>query len=169
MLNKLIGTKFKVIAGYTTTDMRIAVERGEVDGICGFSYDTYEAANPDWLENKRIRFILQTGTVPNKNIPDVPLLSSYVKDPRDIEALKILSVNEDLGRPHMFPPGVPKYLVTALRRAFDATMKDSAFVADAEKVQIELGPLTGEELQGMVREVTTLDASLIARMKDVIR
>ena len=60
MLNMLIGTKFKVISGYTTTGMRYAVERGEVDGICGFSYDTYEAANPEWLQDNKIRFILQT-------------------------------------------------------------------------------------------------------------
>jgi tripartite-type tricarboxylate transporter receptor subunit TctC len=163
MLNMLIGTKFKVIAGYTTTDMRLAVERGEVDGICGFSYDTYEAANPDWLENKRIRFILQTGTVPNKNIPDVPLLTNYVKNPDDLAALKILGVGEAVGRPHMLPPEVPAYLVTAMRRAFDATMKDPKFLADAGKMHIEPDPMTGEESQKAIVEAYSAPKAIVAR------
>jgi tripartite-type tricarboxylate transporter receptor subunit TctC len=167
MLNKLIGTKFKVIAGYTTTDMRIAVERGEVDGICGFSYDTYQAANPDWLENNRVRFILQTGTVPNKNIPDVPLLKDFVKDPKDIEALKIIAVNEDVGRPHMFPPQVPKYLVTAMRRAFDATMKDPKFLADAGKMHIEPDPMTGEAIQKEMIEAYSAPKEAVKRAAEL--
>jgi tripartite-type tricarboxylate transporter receptor subunit TctC len=167
MLNKLIGTKFKLIAGYTTTDMRFAVERGEVDGICGFSYDTYQAANPDWLEHNRIRFILQTGTVPNKYIPDVPLLKNYVKDPKDIEALKILGVNEDVGRPHMFPPGVPKYLVTALRRAFDDTMKDPKFLADAGRMHIEPDPMTGEAIEKEMIDAYKAPKEAVARAAEL--
>ena len=163
MLNMLIGTKFKVIAGYTTTDMRLAVERGEVDGICGFSYDTYEAANPDWLQNKRIRFILQTGTVPNKNIPEVPLLTNYVKNPDDLAALKSLGVGEAVGRPHMLPPEVPMYLVTAMRRAFDATMKDEKFLADAGKMHIEPDPMTGEESQKAIVEAYAAPKEIVAR------
>ena len=167
MLNKLIGTKFKLIAGYTTTDMRLAVERGEVDGICGFSYDTYQAANPDWLEHNRIRFILQTGTVPNKNIPDVPLLTKYVKNPKDLAALKILGVNEHLGRPHMLPPDVPMYLVTAMRRAFDATMKDPKFLADAKKMHIEPDPMTGEDMQKEMSEAYNAPKDAIARAAEL--
>jgi len=151
-LNMLLGTKFKVISGYSTTDMRLAVERGEVDGICGLSYDTYEAANPDWLINKRIRFILQTGAKPNPKIADVPLLSNLITDPKEKQALQVLGVGEEVGRPHMFPPGTPKYLVTAVRRAFDATMKDPKFLADAGKMHIELDPMTGEQCEDAIVE-----------------
>lgn len=163
MLNMLIGTKFKVISGYSTTEMRLAVERGEVDGICGFSYDTYEAANPEWLENKKIRFILQTGSKPNRHISDVPLLSSYVKDPKDIEALKVLGVGEELGRPHLLPPEVPKYLVTAMRRAFDATMKDPKFLADAAKMRIEPDPMTGEAMEAALKAAYAAPKDVVAR------
>ena len=163
MLNMLLGTKFKVISGYTTTDMRLAVERGEVDGICGFSYDTYEAANPEWLENKKIRFILQTGSVRNRHIADVPLLTDYVKDPLDLAALKILGVGEQVGRPHMLPPEVPAYLVTAMRRAFDATMKDPKFLADAIKMHIEPDPMTGEESQAAIIEAYAAPKDIVAR------
>jgi tripartite-type tricarboxylate transporter receptor subunit TctC len=152
MLNMLLGTKFKVISGYTTTDMRLAVERGEVDGICGFSYDTYEAANPEWLQNKKIRFILQTGAKPNKALADVPLLADMIKDPKEKAALQVLGVTEEAGRPHMLPPGTPKYLVTAMRRAFDATMKDPKFIADATKMHIEPDPMTGEQVEAAIVE-----------------
>src|SRR5262249_15701622 len=115
MLNILLGTKFKLIAGYTTTGMRLAVERGEVEGICGFSYATYAAASPGWLKDHLIRFILQSGSRPAKELPDVPLLINYVKDPMQQAALRLLEVGEEVGRPYMFPPGVPKDLVKTLR------------------------------------------------------
>lgn len=152
MLNMLMNTKFKVISGYSTTETRLAVERGEVDGICGFSYDTYAAANPDWLENNRIRFILQSGSKPVKELKNVPLILDYVKDPKQQAALKVLGVNEEAGRPHMFPPEVPGYLVTAMRRAFDATMKDPKFLAEAHKMKIDPDPMTGEAVQAAIKE-----------------
>lgn len=163
MLNMLLGTKFKVIAGYSTTEMRLAVERGEVDGICGFSYDTYEAANPEWLENKKIRFILQTGSVRNRHLSDVPLLLDYVKDPKDKEALKVLGVGEEVGRPHLLPPEVPEYLVTAMRRAFDATMQDPKFLAEAGRMHIEPDPMTGEAVQAAMKAAYAAPKDVVAR------
>ena len=163
MLNMLIGTKFKVISGYTTTEMRFAVERGEVDGICGFSYDTYEAANPEWLIDKKIRFILQTGSKRIKELPDTPLLIDYVKDPKDRAALKVLDVEEEVGRPHMFPPGVPKYLVEAMRAAFDATMKDPKYLADAHTMHIDPDPMTGAEAQKLMIEAYGTPKDIVAR------
>jgi tripartite-type tricarboxylate transporter receptor subunit TctC len=162
LVNTLLGTKFKVIHGYSTTGMRLAVERGEVEGICGLSYDTYEAANPGWLKDKKIRFILQTGSKPVKALKDVPLLISYVKDPKQRAALKVLGVNEDVGRPHQFPPGVPKYLVTAVRRAFDATMKDPKFLADAGRMRIHPDPMTGEQMAAEIKEAYATPKDIVA-------
>jgi tripartite-type tricarboxylate transporter receptor subunit TctC len=161
-LNMLLGTKFKVISGYSTTDMRLAVERGEVDGICGLSYDTYEAANPDWLEHKRIRFILQTGAKPNPKIADVPLLTDLIKDPKQKQALQVLGVGEEVGRPHMFPPGVPKYLVTALRTAFNDTMKDPKFLDDAKRMHIEPDPMTGEQCEAAIVDAYKAPKDVVA-------
>ena len=162
MLNMLLGTKFKLIAGYTTTGMRLAVERGEVEGICGFSYDTYAAANPQWLKDKQIRFILQTGSQPVKELPDVPLLINYVKDPKERAALKVLDVDEEAGRPHMFPPDVPNYLVKALRTAFNETMKDPKFLADAGRMQIEPEPMTGEQIEAAIKESYAAPKDIVA-------
>jgi tripartite-type tricarboxylate transporter receptor subunit TctC len=162
MLNTLLGTKFKVIAGYTTTGMRLAVERGEVEGICGLSYDTYAAANPEWLIDKKVRFILQTGSKPVKALPDVPLLINYVKDPMQRAALKVLDVNEEVGRPHMLPPGVPDYLVKALRTAFNETMRDPKFLEDAGRMRIEPEPMTGEEMEAQIKEAYAAPKDVVA-------
>jgi len=160
-LNILLGTKFKVIAGYSTRGMRFAVEKGEVDGICGLSYDTYEAADPDWLRDHKIRFLIQTGPKKVRQLPDVPLLLDYVKDEKQREALKVLGVRDDVGRPFMFPPGVPKHLVAALRTAFNETMKDAKFLGEAARMHITADPMTGEDVQ-------TALASAYAAPKDIV-
>lgn len=162
MLNALLGTKFKVIAGYSTRGMRFAVEKGEVDGICGLSYDTYAAADPDWLKEKKIRFLIQTGPKKVRQLPNVPLLLDFVKDPKERAALKVLGVRDDLGRPFMFPPGVPKYLVTALRHAFDETMKDPKFLADAARMRITSDPMTGEEMEAELKKAYAAPKDVVA-------
>ena len=163
MLNVLIGTKFKVISGYTTNDMRYAVERGEVDGICGFSYDTFEAAAPEWLLDNKIRFILQDGPKRIKELPNVPLLSELVKDPKDQAALKVLDVDEDVGRPQMFPPGVPHYLAEALRTAFNDTMKDPQFLEDAQRMHINPDPMSGEQVAKEIDGAYAMPKDVVAR------
>jgi hypothetical protein len=142
--------------------MRFAVEKGEVDGICGLSYDTYEAADPDWLCDRKIRFLIQTGPKKVRQLPDVPLLLDFIKDPKQRAALKVLNVSDDLGRPFMFPPGVPNHLVTALRRAFDETMKDPKFQADARRMRITLEPMTGEAMSAELKEAYAAPKNVIA-------
>jgi tripartite-type tricarboxylate transporter receptor subunit TctC len=162
MLNRLLGTKFEVIAGYTSTGMRLAVERGEVEGICGLPYDTYAAAEPEWLRDGKIRFILQTGSKPSKALPNVPILIDYIKDPKVRAALNVLSVNEDAGRPLLFPPGVPNYLVKALRAAFDATMKDPKFLADATRMHVDPQPMTGGQVEREITQAYAAPADVVA-------
>jgi tripartite-type tricarboxylate transporter receptor subunit TctC len=167
MLNRLLGTKFEVIAGYTTPGLRIAQEQGEVEGICGFSYDTFSASSPEWIRDGKIRFFLQSGEVPIKQLPDVPRLSQYVKDPKDLAALKVFDVRDSLGRPHMFPPGTPKDRVAALRTAFDATMKDAKFLDEAEKLHIEIDPMTGADMEKRILEAYAAPKDVIARAVDL--
>jgi tripartite-type tricarboxylate transporter receptor subunit TctC len=162
MLNALLGTKFKVIAGYTSSGMRLAVERGEVEGICGLPYDSYAAANPEWLEDKKIRFILQGGSKALKALPEVPLLVTYVNDPEERAALDLLGVDQNVGRPLLFPPGVPKYLVEALRTAFDETMKDAKFLADADSMHIESDPMTGAQVEEEIKQAYAAPKDIVA-------
>ena len=164
MLNKLLGTKFKVIAGYSTSGMRLALERGEVEGICGFSYDTFTASNPEWVKDHKIRFYLQTGMQPIKELPGVPSMLDAVKNPTDRAALKVLSMKDEYGRPHMFPPDVPKYLLTAVRRAFDASMKDPKLLADADRMHVSVDPTTGEAMAQAIREAYAAPKAVVARL-----
>lgn len=162
MMNALLGTKYKVISGYKTTGMRLAVERGEVEGICGLSYDTYAAANPEWLQNKKIRFLIQAGMQKIKELPDTPLLMDYVKDKKQRAALKLMSVRDEVGRPHMFPPKVPRYLVQALRKAFMDTMADPKFLADSKRLKVTIDPLDGSEVQKLIVEAYKAPKDVVA-------
>jgi tripartite-type tricarboxylate transporter receptor subunit TctC len=162
MLNALLDTKFKVIAGYTSGGMRLAVEREEVEGICGVPYDTYAAANPEWLRDKKVRFILQTGSKPLEVLRDVPMLLDYIKDSRQRAALEVLAVDQDAGRPELFPPGVPDHLVQALRMAFDETMKDPKFLTEAESMNLQLEPMPGAQIEAEIKEAYTAPEEIVA-------
>jgi len=162
MLNALLGTKFKVIAGYTSGGMRLAVERGEVEGICGVPYDTYAAANPEWLLDGKARFILQTGPKPAQALPKVPLLLDYIRDTKQRAALNLLAVDQDAGRPQLFPPGVPIYLVDAMRRAFDDTMQDPKFRAEAASMHIQPEPLSGTQIEAKLKQAYAAPKDVVA-------
>lgn len=161
MLNKLLGTKFKVISGYTTSGMRLAMERGEVEGICGFSFDTFNASNPDWIRDKKLRFFLVEEPVPQ--LPGVPRLADYVKNPLDRAAIKVLEVRDVVGRPHMMPPGTPKPLVAVIRKAFMDTMKDPKFLAEADKLHIEIDALPGETVEKEINDAYAQPKNVIDR------
>jgi tripartite-type tricarboxylate transporter receptor subunit TctC len=163
MLNKLIGTKFKVISGYSTTGARLAVERREVDGICGISYSTYAVANPEWLQDHKIRFILQDGPSKIKQLPNAPLLSDLVTDPKDKAALKVLDVGQEAGRPVLFPPGVSQDLVKTLRAAFDETMRDPKFLADAHHMHLDPRPTGGEQIERDIKATYAVPKDVVAR------
>src|SRR4051812_39838553 len=145
----LLATKFKVVTGYTTTESRLAVERGESEGLCGHSYSTLKASNPDWIINKRINVLMQTGTSAQQGLEKVPLLINLVTDPDTKKMLGLLTYPEEMGRPFLMPPGTPKAYVDAMRKAFDETMKDPAFIADAEKGRLEINPVTGLRMDAM--------------------
>lgn len=162
IVNEMLGTKFKVISGYGSTESRLAVERGEAVGLCQ-SWGTLKTAAPAWLQNKQINVLVQTGSSRQKDLPDVPLLSEKVSNPQDKAVLALLNLPEDAGRPFAMPPGSPAPLVAALRKAFDQTMADAGFLAEANKVAMEVDPVGGAELQRMIAEAFDSPAPLIER------
>lgn len=161
IFNQLIGTKFKVISGYSTAGSYLALERGEVDGICGVGISTLRAAKPDWFLNKRINVIVQVGL---ENHPDLPGVTNALDlaTAKSRDMLAFNAIIQEMGRPYLAPPGVPPDRVTALRAGFDATMKDKAFVAEAEKLTLDVSPLTGAEMEGLI-------AKLYAYSPDTVR
>ena len=168
IVNALLGTKFKVVGGYETTESRLAVERGEAEGICGLSWSTLKASNPDWIQNKRLNVLLQTGDTRQAELPDVPTLIEKVQNPDDKRLLQVLSLPEDLGRPFFMAPGTPKDMVTIMRRAFDATMKDKAFLAESEKSNLEVDPVTGEDMQKSIAQAYETPKAAIDRMSELM-
>ncbi|HZS63872.1 MAG TPA: tripartite tricarboxylate transporter substrate-binding protein [Xanthobacteraceae bacterium] len=167
MLNVLLGTKFKVIGGYSTSEMRLAVERGEVEGVCGLSYSTVKASSPQWFQDNNVTILIQTGAAPQAGLEKVPVLINLVKDAEAKQALKFLGYQEEMGRPFFMPPGTPKENVAVIRRAFDETMKDPAFLADAEKVRLEVNPMSGEDMQKLVGEAYATPPAIIKRAADL--
>jgi tripartite-type tricarboxylate transporter receptor subunit TctC len=168
IVNALLGTKFKVVGGYETTASRLAVERGEAEGICGLSWSTLKASNPEWIENKRMNVLLQTGDKRQAELPNVPLLREKVKSEADKQMLDILDVPEDMGRPFFMPPGTPKELVEIMRKAFDDTMKDKDFLAEGKKAHLEVDPTQGAEMQKRIADAYKVDKSVAKRMSDLM-
>lgn len=168
VLNALVGTRIKVVLGYATNEQRLAVERGESDGICGLSWSTLKASNPDWINNNRLNVLVQTGASPHSELPRVPLLVNLVRNDNDRKVVELISFSEDMGRPYVMPPGTPKELVIAMRRAFDATMRDPAFLEDARKAMQEVDPLTGEEMEQSLQRNYTAPKALVARAAQLL-
>jgi tripartite-type tricarboxylate transporter receptor subunit TctC len=163
ILNALLGTKFKVVLGYSTTDARLAVERGEADGVCGLSWSTLKVASPEWIQKKLLNILVQTGTRPQPDLPDVPLLVDLVSSPDDKKAVEILSFQQEMGRPFLMPPGTPNDMVTIMRRAFDDTVQDPAFLADAHRAFLEVDPMTGERMEQLVKGAYAMPKALLQR------
>jgi tripartite-type tricarboxylate transporter receptor subunit TctC len=147
-LNALIGTKFKVIAGYDTgAGLTLAVERGEAEGICGLSWSTMKASRPHWIRDKLLNIIVQMGLEKLPELPNTPSALDLVNDPESRQVLELILIRQEAGRPFAAPPGVPADRLAALRRAFDATLADAEFRADADKAQLEIEPLSAVEIE----------------------
>src|SRR5262249_8840807 len=150
-LNALIGTRFKVIAGYDTgAGLTLAVERGEAEGICGLSWSTMKASGPHWIHDKLLNVIVQMGLDKLADLPDVPSALELVTDAESRQVLELILIRQEAGRPFAAPPGVPSDRLAALRRAFEATLGDAEFRADAEKAQLEIEPLTSAEIERLL-------------------
>jgi tripartite-type tricarboxylate transporter receptor subunit TctC len=167
ILNQLIGTKFKVIMGYSTSGSRLALERGEVDGICGLGLSTLQASNPDWFIKKRINVIAQIGLTSLPELKGVPNPIDFV-GPKEREVLEFNAILQETGRPYVAPPEIPADRLAALQAAFDATMKDKAFLAENEKLKIEVSPLTGKEMQGLIDKLYAFSPDVVARVGEIL-
>jgi tripartite-type tricarboxylate transporter receptor subunit TctC len=169
ILNSLIGTRFKVVAGYTTSGMRLALERGEVEGICGLSFATLMAAQGDWIRTNKLNFLAQTGLEKNPALPDVPLVSEYAKDAADRLIFHLLDYREVLGRPYVAPPGVPSARLSALRLAFDETMQDPAFLAEATKLGMTVEPTDYKGMEKIIADAYAIPKEIVTKTFELMR
>jgi tripartite-type tricarboxylate transporter receptor subunit TctC len=166
--NNLLGTRFKIISGYPGGgDINIAMERGEVMGRGSNSWASWKSTRPDWLRDRLINIVFQVGPRREADLPEVPLWTELAEG-EERRVLEVLSGDVAVGRPIVAPPGVADDRVRALRAAFDATMKDSRFRAEAARQRMDINPLGGEELQRTVGRIVDVPARVVAMVRDAI-
>jgi tripartite-type tricarboxylate transporter receptor subunit TctC len=166
LTNAVLGTKFKIVPGYgSTPQLNTAMERGETQGVGALGWAAVKAQVPQWIAQKKIKLIAQFGVSKSRELPNVPLMVDLAKTPADRAALAMLFARTEYGRPYFLPPGVPADRVAALRRAFDATMHDDGFIADAAKIGLTPDPMTGEQVQALVGTLANTPAATVARVR----
>jgi tripartite-type tricarboxylate transporter receptor subunit TctC len=165
--NNVLGTRFKIIMGYKgSAEAQLAVERGEVDGH-STSWTAVKVGHPDWYPTKKISIVVQYALKRHPELPDVPTVVEVARNDDERAILSAVMNATEVGTAFFTTPGAPADRVTALRRAFDAMTKDPEYVADAQRLKLTLGPITGEELQKLVGEVSNLSSALLEKVKAV--
>ena len=169
MINTLFGTKIKIISGYTGgNDVYLAMERGEVHGRCGGLVSSINSTRPDWFESKKVVVPIAVALERNPLFPDTPAIYEFATDDRTRRILKLILFPLQLDRPVLTPAGVPPERVAALRKAFHAAMNDPAFIADAQKLNIEIGEVSGEKLQAILEEAFNTPQDIVKAANDAM-
>ena len=156
VMNALFATKIKIVSGYPGGNaINLALERGEVQGRCGWSWTGIKAERRHWVDQGKVNVFIQIGVARHLDLPNVPLLDDFAKTEEQKQILRLIVARQPLGRPYLGPPGIPADRAAALQRAFMATMRDPAFVAAAEKAKLEVNPMAGADVAALMSEVVT--------------
>jgi tripartite-type tricarboxylate transporter receptor subunit TctC len=168
VMANLLGFKVKVIAGYPGgSQMDLAMERGEVGGRGTYSWSSFVAKRMDWLRDKKVNILYQQALEKHPDLPNVPLVLDLAKNDDDRKLLELEMIPLLFGRPYMAPPDVPKDRVAALRKAFDETMKDPQFLAEAKKAKLEIDPVSGEKMEALLKKAYATPKALVDRLNRV--
>jgi tripartite-type tricarboxylate transporter receptor subunit TctC len=166
VMNNVIGTKFKLVKGYGgSAALRLAMERGEIEGFCGVGYNSMRTAG---LADGKANILVQVGLAKNPHMPNVPFIFDYAKSDEDRQIFRLVFGWLDLERPIGAPPGVPEERLRALREGFDRAMKDPALLADAEKAQVGIEPMSGGAIGGFVDEAYRAPAEIGKRAAQML-
>ena len=167
-LNVIAGTKFRVVLGYPgANEINLAMENGEMQGR-GSDSSSYKAQKPDWLRDHKINVLVQIGLTKEPDLPDAPLLMELATNDLDRAALKLLSAPPTVGRPLFTTPGVPPERLAALRRAFDETVKDPAFLHEARRAGLDIDPVSGQMLENITRDILASPPEVTQRLAAII-
>jgi tripartite-type tricarboxylate transporter receptor subunit TctC len=166
LLNQTLGTKFKLVSGYPGgPDIDLAMERGEVGGRVSLTWTSLKATHQEWLKDKKVRILAQLGLERSPELPNVPNVLEYVKDPKVREVYRLVLSQQAAGRPFVAPPGVPADRLAALRKALADVANDPKFRADVEKTGGTVTLMTGDDMQKMVNKYFTYPANIISAAK----
>ncbi len=165
------GLKINIVPGYKgTTDILLAMERGEVAGFCGISWSSLNSQRPDWIRDGKLNYIAHDSVEPDAELAKLgaPNSLDLIKDPLDRAAAELIFSQQVFGRPYVAPPGTPENRVAVLRAAFMATMKDAAFLAEAKKARLIIVPTTGERMEELIRRAYGSTKEVVARATQLI-
>jgi tripartite-type tricarboxylate transporter receptor subunit TctC len=166
LLNQTVGTKFNVIAGYSTTGSRLALERGEVDAICGLGYSTLKASNPDWFIKGKVNIVAQIALKRHKEFPNIANAVELVSK-KDRKVYEFFGVAQQMGRPYVAPPLIPQDKLKALRSAFNKTVKDKAFLKDMGRLRLSVDPLTGQQMEELIQRLYITPQPVLDRVAEL--
>jgi tripartite-type tricarboxylate transporter receptor subunit TctC len=161
VLRSVFNAKLKLISGYPgTADILLAVERGELGGLCGWSWSSLKSRSKKLYDSGEIAVPVQLGLTPHEDLPSVPLITTLTKDPAKVAVLELIFSRQTMARPFAAPPGIPEERLRALRTAFDATMRDKEFLAEAQKLDLEVRPVSGAEIDALVANLSKTPAEI---------
>jgi tripartite-type tricarboxylate transporter receptor subunit TctC len=163
------NAKIKLVTGYPgTDDIMLAMQRHEVDGLCGLSYSSVRSTHDDWIKNKQINFVLQGALEPDPSLPGVPFLIDEATSDSQKAVLRLALAPQAMARPFVAPPGIPTDRAKALQRAFDDTMKDPDFLTDMKSLRLDVNPLTGNQALTMLKQIYTTPPDVVKNVRSVM-
>ena len=168
---KTAGAQYDVVSGYAgTAEIALAIERGEIDGVCGWDWASFKSQRPDWIKDDKVNVLLQVGLEPNDELTrmGVPSVFKYVKTEDDRKVVELVISQQVFQRSYIAPPGLPAEQLGTLRSAFDATMGDKQFLDDAEKARLDISPLSGTKVQDLVQKLYATPKEVIVRARQAI-
>jgi tripartite-type tricarboxylate transporter receptor subunit TctC len=169
LYKNVFGAKVQLVSGYPgTNDVTLAMERGEVDGLCGLSWSTIKTRHADWLKNHTVNIIVQAALKKEPEIATVPLASDLVTKPEQLQIMKLLLTAQAMARPFAAPPDIPADRKAALIAAFDATMQDGDFLAEAQKLNFDVRPVNAATIDGLLADVYTTPKDVIGKASKAI-
>jgi len=169
LYKNVFGAKIKLVSGYAgTNEITLAMERGEVDGICGLSWGTIKVAHPQWGKGKSVNFLMQAALTKQRELPDVPLSLDLIDDPEKKQILYLHFAPQAMGRPFAAPPGIPKDRKAALIEAFDATLRDPELLAETAKQKMDIAPMRGPDIDALLHRLYEIPADVVAKAAKAI-
>ena len=166
---KLLGLKYKVISGYKgTTDVHLAMERGEVQGMGANAWLSLKALNENWVQEKKVIPLVHFNFERHPDLPNVPTIFDAARTKSDRQAMALMVGRLEYGRPFFLPPGVPDVRVQVLRASFESALKDPKFLAEAEKAKIDVDPISGQKVAELVEKAMETPKDVVARVRDAL-
>ncbi|MDX1484716.1 MAG: hypothetical protein R3229_09560 [Alphaproteobacteria bacterium] len=170
VFNNIFGTKFKLITGYSSGQaINLAMERGEVQGRCGWSWSSITSTRGQWLKDKKITLLAQVSLRKHPKLDHVPLVTDFATKKSQRDILELVLSPQAMGRPFLAPPGIPADRLEALQVAFDRSMKDEALLADAKKRKLDIVPMSGKEIEALITKIYAMPKDVVVAAQDALR